>query len=259
MQTEEGLLSFGGHLEILRRMLFRILGVTLVFSCVIFCFKSETFDILLAPSDSSFVTYRWIEKIIRYFDTSFAFDRFNIDLIATGLSSQFVNHLTTAIYLGLLCASPLIVIELFGFISPALIENEKKYSVRITLSIYVLFLAGVLMNYYILFPISFRFLATYTVADKVHTMITLDNYISSFVSLTLLMGFVFQLPIISFILAKLGILQASHMAAYRKHALIVLAIIAAIITPPDVITLILVVIPLYGLYEMSIILLKRVE
>ncbi len=259
MQTEEGLLSFGGHLEVLRRMLFRILGVTLVFSCVIFCFKSETFDILLAPSDSSFVTYRWIEKIIRYFDTSFAFDRFNIDLIATGLSSQFVNHLTTAIYLGLLCASPLIVIELFGFISPALIENEKKYSVRITLSIYVLFLAGVLMNYYILFPISFRFLATYTVADKVHTMITLDNYISSFVSLTLLMGFVFQLPIISFILAKLGILQASHMAAYRKHALIVLAIIAAIITPPDVITLILVVIPLYGLYEMSIILLKRVE
>jgi len=259
MQTEEGLLSFGGHLEVLRRMLFRILGVTLVFSCVIFCFKSETFDILLAPSDSSFVTYRWIEKIIGYFDTSFAFDRFNIELIATDLSSQFVNHLTTAIYIGFLCASPLIVIELFGFISPALIENEKKYSVRITLSIYVLFLVGVLMNYYILFPISFRFLATYTVADKVHTMITLDNYISSFVSLTLLMGFVFQLPIISFILAKLGILQASHMAAYRKHALIVLAIIAAIITPPDVMTLILVVIPLYGLYEMSIILLKRVE
>lgn len=259
MQPEKGLLSFGGHLEVLRRMLFRILGVALVFSCVIFCFKSETFDLLLAPSDSSFVTYHWIEKIIRCFDTSFAFDGFNIELIATDLSSQFINHLTTSIYLGLLCASPLIIIELFNFISPALLETEKRYSVRVTLSIYPLFLIGVLMSYFILFPISFRFLATYTVANKVHTMITLDSYISSFVSLTLLMGLVFQLPVISFILAKFGFLQSSHMAAYRKHALIILAIIAAIITPPDVMTLILVVIPLYSLYEVSIILLKRME
>lgn len=240
-------------------MLFRILGVAFVFSCVIFYFKRVVFDFLLAPSDSSFVTYRWIEKIMGYFDSSFAFDRFNIELIATDLSSQFVNHLTTSIYLGLLCASPLIAIELFNFISPALLETEKRYSVRITLSIYLLFVVGVLMSYFILFPISFRFLATYTVANKVHTMISLDSYISSFVSLTLLMGLVFQLPVISFILSKFGFLQSTHMAAYRKHALIVLAIIAAIITPPDVMTLILVVIPLYSLYEMSIILLKRME
>lgn len=259
MQPEKGFLSFGGHLEVLRRMLFRILGVASVLSCVIFCFKRETFDLLLAPSDSSFVTYHWIEKIIGYFDSSFAINRFNIELIATDLSSQFVNHLTTSIYLGLLCASPLIVIELFNFISPALLETEKRYSVRITLSIYLLFLIGALMSYFILFPISFRFLATYTVANKVHTMITLDSYISSFVSITLLMGLVFQLPVISFILAKFGFLQSSHMATYRKHALIVLAIIAAIITPPDVMTLILVVIPLYCLYEVSIILLKRME
>ncbi len=147
MQPEKGLLSFGGHLEVLRRMLFRILGLALVFSCVIFCFKIETFDYLLAPSDSSFVTYHWIEKIIGYFDSSFAFDRFNIELIATDLSSQFVNHLTTSIYKGLLCAPPLIGIELFNFIYPALLETEKRYSVRITLSIYLLFLVGVLFYF----------------------------------------------------------------------------------------------------------------
>lgn len=250
MQKEEGLLSFGGHLEILRQMLFRILGVTFVFSCIIFCFKTKTFDILFAPSDSSFVTYRWAEKIINYADPSFHFEPFNIDLIATDLSSQFVTHLTTSIYIGLLCASPLIMYELFRFVSPALLENERKYSAKIVVSIYSLFIVGVLMSYYILFPISFRFLGTYSVADKVHNMITLDSYISTFSSLTLLMGIVFQ--VISFILAKMGILQASQMAKYRKHAFILIMLVAAIITPPDILTLILISLPLYGLYEFSI-------
>ncbi|MCM1140590.1 MAG: twin-arginine translocase subunit TatC, partial [Muribaculum sp.] len=158
MSQEEGLLSFGGHLEVLRQMLFRILGVTFVFSCFIFCFKSKTFDILLAPSDSSFITYKSVENFINRFDPSFRFDEFDIDLIATDLSSQFVTHLSTSIYLGLLCASPLIMYELFRFISPALLENERKYSTKIVVSIYALFLMGVLMSYYVLFPISFRFL-----------------------------------------------------------------------------------------------------
>lgn len=257
MQTEEGLLSFGGHLEVLRQMLFRILGVTFVFSCIIFCFKTKTFDILLAPSDSSFVTYRWAEKIVNYADPLFHFEPFNIELIATDLSSQFITHLTTSIYLGMLCASPFIMYELFRFVSPALLENEKKYSTKIVVSIYFLFVIGVLMSYYILFPISFRFLGTYSVADKVHNMITLDSYISTFSSLTLLMGIVFQLPAISFILAKMGILNASQMAKYRKHAFILIMLIAAIITPPDVMTLIFVVIPLYILFELSITFIKK--
>lgn len=257
MSQEEGMLSFGGHLEVLRQMLFRVLGVTIVFSCIIFCFKSETFDILLAPSNSSFITYRGVESLINRFDPSFRFDDFDIDLIATDLSSQFVTHLSTSIYLGLLCASPLIMYELFRFVSPALIENERRYSTRIVISIYVLFLMGVLMSYYVLFPISFRFLGTYSVADKVHSMITLDSYISTFTSLTLLMGIVFQLPVIAFILAKMGILNASQMAKYRKHAFILIMLVAAIITPPDILTLILVSLPLYALYECSTLLISK--
>jgi len=142
--------------------------------------------------------------------------------------------------------------ELFRFITPALLENELKYSTKIMISVYSLFMIGVLMSYYILFPISFRFLGTYSVADKVHTMITLDSYISTFVSLTLLLGIVFQLPVIAYILAKMGILNASQMSKYRKQALILIMLIAAIITPPDIMTLILVAFPLYFLFEISI-------
>ena len=257
MASSDGLLSFGGHLEVLRQMLFRILGVTLVFSCIVFCFKALTFEILLAPSDSSFVTYRIVEHLMQRIDSSFVFEPFNIQLIATDLSSQFVTHLTTSIYLGLLCASPFIMYELFRFITPALLENERRYSTKIMISVYSLFMIGVLMSYYILFPISFRFLGTYSVADKVHTMITLDSYISTFVSLTLLLGIVFQLPVITFILAKMGILNASMMSKYRKHALILIMLIAAIITPPDIVTLIIVVIPLYFIFEVSILLIRN--
>lgn len=252
MAASDGLLSFGGHLEILRQMLFRIIGVTLVFSCIVFCFKQLTFEILLAPSDSSFVTYSIVEYLMQRMDRSFVFEPFDIQLIATDLSSQFVTHLTTSIYLGLLCASPFIMYELFRFITPALLENERKYSTKIMISVYSLFMIGVLMSYYILFPISFRFLGTYSVADKVHTMITLDSYISTFVSLTLLLGIVFQLPVITFILAKMGILNASQMSKYRKHALILIMLIAAVITPPDIMTLILVSFPIYSLYEISL-------
>lgn len=251
MAASEGLLSFGGHLEVLRQMLFRVLGVTLVFSCIVFCFKAQTFEILLAPSDSSFTTYRVVENLMQRIDKSFMFEPFNVQLIATDLSSQFVTHLTTSMYLGLLCASPFIMYELFRFITPALLENERKYSTKIMISVYSLFVIGVLMSYYILFPISFRFLGTYSVADKVHTMITLDSYISTFVSLTLLLGIVFQLPVITFILAKMGILNAPMMSKYRKHALIIIMLIAAIITPPDIITLIIVTVPLYLLYIIS--------
>lgn len=252
MSENDGLLSFGGHLEVLRRMLFRIIGVTFVFSCAIFCLKSETFDILLAPSESSFVTYRWIEDILRHFDADFHFDTFRIDLIATDLSSQFVTHLTTSVYIGLLCASPYIMYEIFRFVSPALMENEKSYSTKVVVSMYILFVVGVLLTYFVIFPLSFRFLGTYSVADKVRSIITLDSYISTFASLTLLMGVVFQLPVITFILSRMGILSAGQMTKYRKHALILIMLVAAIITPPDIMTLLLVSVPLYLLYELSI-------
>lgn len=251
-QSDNDLLTFGGHLEVLRQMLFRVIAVIGVIAVVVFCFKETTWQILLAPSEWDFVTYRLLEDAMQGMGLNFHFEEYQVDLIATDLSSQFMTHITTAVYLGLLGASPYILYELFRFISPALYENERRYSVQVAGIIYLLFIVGVLMSYYVLFPISFRFLGTYSVAERVHSTITLDSYISTFTSLTLIMGVVFQLPVIAFFLGKMGVVTAEMLSQYRKHAFIIIMLVAAIITPPDLMTLVLVTIPLYMLYEVSI-------
>lgn len=257
--ADPNMLTFGGHLEVLRRMLFRIIAAVMVLAIAIFCFKDKTFELLLAPSQWDFVTYQYIEKFLHYFGSNFTFNQFHINLIATELSSQFMTHITTALYLGLLGASPYILVELFRFITPALYENEKKYSVHVAVTMYLLFIVGVLMSYFIIFPISFRFLGTYSISGMVESNITLKSYISTFTTLTLVMGLVFQLPVIAFFLGKLEMASSELLKRYRKYALIVIMLVAAIITPPDLMTLVLVTIPLYLLYEVSILVLKRME
>lgn len=251
-RSDDNRLTLGGHLEVLRQMLIRIIAVTGVFAVLILFCKETTWKILLAPSEWDFITYRLLEQLMQGMGMDFHFEEYHVDLIATDLSSQFMMHITTAVYLGLLAASPYILYELFRFISPALYENERRYSVQVTCTIYALFIIGVLMSYFVLFPISFRFLGTYSVADKVHSTITLDSYVTTFTSLTLIMGVVFQLPVIAFFLGKMGVVTADMLAEYRKHAFILIMLIAAIIIPPDIMTLILVTIPLYLLYEVSV-------
>ncbi|MCD8282780.1 MAG: twin-arginine translocase subunit TatC, partial [Prevotella sp.] len=176
----------------------------------------------------------------------------HVDLIATELSSQFMSHITTAVYIGLLFTSPYIVFELFRFVSPALYDSERRYSVPVALAVYLLFIAGILSSYFVLFPISFRFLGTYSVSSHIHSTITLSSYVSTFTTLTLLMGLVFQLPVVAFILTRMGFINAGMLSRYRRHAFIVIMLTAAIITPPDVMTLAIVAVPLYLLYELSI-------
>ncbi len=257
--SDPNLMTFGGHLEVLRQMLFRIIAVVMVLAIAVFCFKDKTFELLLAPSQWDFVTYRYIEKFLHRLGSDFTFSEYHINLIATELSSQFMTHVTTALYLGLLGASPYVFVELFRFITPALYENEKKYSVQVAVTMYLLFILGVLMSYFILFPISFRFLGTYSVSSMVESNITLKSYIATFTTLTLVMGLVFQLPVIAFFLGKLEVVSSEMLRLYRKYAFLVIMVIAAIITPPDLMTLVLVTIPLYLLYEVSILVLKRME
>lgn len=256
---DPNLLTFGGHLEVLRRMMFRIIAVVMVLAIAVFCFKDKTFELLLAPSQWDFVTYRYIEKLLHHLGSNFTFSEYHINLIATELSSQFMTHISTALYLGLLGASPYILVELFRFITPALYENEKKYSVQVAITVYLLFIVGVLMSYFVLFPISFRFLGTYSVSGMVESNITLKSYIGTFTTLTLVMGLVFQLPVIAFFLGKLEVVSSEQLRQYRKYAFLVIMLVAAIITPPDLMTLVLVTIPLYLLYEVSILVLKRME
>lgn len=252
-----GLLTFGGHLDVLRKMLFRIILVIVVLAGVIFCFKSETFTILLAPHKCGFITFRYIEDLINSLGLDFHFTEYNIPLISTELSAQFMTHITVSCLLAALLASPYILFELFRFISPALYENEKKYSYLVAGIVYALFILGLLMSYFVLFPISFQFLATYQVDDEIVNTITLDSYITTFITLTFMMGVVFQLPVFAFVLGKMGFIDVDILKKYRAHAFVIIMIIAAIITPPDLFTLILVTIPIYGLYEVSILVLKK--
>lgn len=259
-ETENNnLLTFNEHLEVFRKMLLRIIAVAGSIAAVVFCFKDITWRLLLAPSEWNFCTYRWLETAMHAIGIDFHFEEFHIDMIATDLSSQFMTHITTTIYLGLLGASPYILYELFHFISPALYKNERKYSVQVACVIYMQFLFGVLMSYFVLFPISFRFLGTYSVSTRVVSNITLDSYISTFVSLTLVMGVVFQLPVIAFFLGKMGIISSKMLMRYRRHSFLIIMLLAAIITPPDIMTLVLVTIPLYLLYEVSIRVVKIIE
>lgn len=256
---ESIMMTFGEHLDILRKMLFRIITVILILGVCIFAFKKETFSILLAPREWDFVTYRWMENLINWIGFDFHFAKYHIDLINTELSAQFMTHISSSVYLALLGASPYIVFELFRFITPALYESEKRYSFAVVIAVYLLFTFGVLMSYFVIFPISFRFLGTYQVDSSIVNTITLSSYISTFTILTLIMGLVFQLPVIAFFLAKIGLITSGILSEYRKHAFVVIMIIAAIITPPDIFTLILVTIPIYFLYEVSIHIVRKVE
>lgn len=257
--SNDSLLTMGGHLEALRRMLFRICLVLISFSAIIFVFKNTTWELLLAPSKDSFVTYRILEDFCSICGFDFIFEPFKIDLISTELSAQFIAHLSTALYIGLIFSSPYILYELFKYISPALYDNERKCSVKLVFIIYLLFIIGVLMSYFILFPIAFRFLGTYSVAEEIHSTITLDSYVSTFATLTFMLGLVFQLPVVAFFLAKMSLINHALLIEYRKWAFIIILLIAAIISPPDLLTLFLVGLPMYLLYEISICVVRQVN
>lgn len=265
MKEQLETMSIGSHLEVLRQAIIRILLVVAVLAIVVFCFKDETFSLLLAPKDSDFITFRAIERLSDWLTTvtgsemSFRFEPFQLNLISTELSAQFMTHLTTSLSLGALLASPFILFEIFRYITPALYADERRHSLSVAICCYVQFIVGVLMSYFILAPISFRFLGTYQVDASVQNQITLDSYISTFTGLTFAMGLVFQLPVVSWLLARLGFLKATLMQRYRRHAIVAIMIVSAIITPPDIFTLLLVSMPLYLLYELCILIVARVN
>ena len=214
---------------------------------VAFAMKETLFDIVLAPSKSDFFLYRIIGA-----------EPFDIKLINTGLAEQFTIHMKVALTVGLLVASHYILYLLFHFVSPALYENEKRYSVRITLSAYLMFIVGVALNYFLVFPLTVRFLGTYSVSADIENMLTLSSYVDSMLMMSLWFGIIFELPVVCWMLGKFGLLKAEWMTRYRRHAIVAILIIAAIITPTgDIFTLMVVSLPIYILYEASAILVRR--
>ena len=245
--------SFWDHLDELRTCLIRIIIVVLAGAIVAFAMKTEVFSIVLAPTKSDFITYRWFSQFGDIAD-------FNLNLINTQLTSQFSVHMQVSIIIGIICVSPYILYSIFAFVSPALYENERKYARLLVVAGYIMFMIGVALCYFLIFPLTIRFLGNYQVSDDVANIITLSSYIDTLTMLTLMLGIVFELPILCMLLGKMGILTADFMKEYRRHAIVIILIVAAIITPTtDVMTLMLVSLPIYLLYEISILAVKMIN
>ena len=256
-QAEVG--SFWDHLDVLRKVLFRCLIAWGIAAVAAFCFKDVLFGLLFAPSKDGFASYRlmaWLCATTGW--QSLCPGGFEASFINTELAAQFMTHIKVALWAGLVMASPYLIVQLYGFVAPALYDNEKKQSGPILVWGTLLFVLGVLMNYFVIFPFSFRFLNNYQVYAEVHNQISLDSYISTFLMLSLLMGILFEIPIVNYLLAKAGLLQAATLKKYRRHAIVGIAIVAAVITPTgDAVTLTLVTLPIYLLYEASILIVNR--
>lgn len=234
--------TFWEHLDVLRWTIVRSLVAVVAFAVVAFCLKEWLFAVVLAPTTSNFITFRLMGS-----------PDFAIHLINTGLTEQFMTHMRTAAYAGLLCASPYVLYQLFRFVSPGLYQNERRAAYWIVGSAYLMFLVGTLVCYFIIFPLTVRFLGTYQVSTDIDNMLTLQSYIDTFISMCLVIGLVFELPVVCSILGKMGLVSGGLMRNYRRHAVVAILVVAAIITPTtDIFTLLVVSLPIWLLYEVSI-------
>lgn len=241
--------TFWEHLDALRAVIIRSLMVVCMAAIVAFVFKEPLFQVVLAPHTSDFFVYRLM-----------GVEPFSLHLMNTGLTEQFMIHMKTALYAGLLLASPYVHYQLFRFVSPALYANERRYAVWIILSAYVMFILGTAIDYLIIFPLTVRFLGTYQVSADVANMLTLQSYIDTLIGMSLVMGIVFELPVVCCLLGRMGLLSEHIMQQYRRHAVVAILIVAAIITPTtDIFTLLIVSLPIWLLYEASIFLVRSVR
>ncbi|MBQ9339347.1 MAG: twin-arginine translocase subunit TatC [Paludibacteraceae bacterium] len=254
MGKDEKNMSVWEHLDELRGVLWRALLVWAAAFVVCFALRDPLFRILFAPSQSDFCLYRALCRMAELTGWQFLCpDSFDSHFISTELTSQFMTHLSASLWAGLVVASPYIIILLYRFVSPALYEKERRFSGALVAAAGCLFLAGVLLNYFLIFPLSYRFLATYQVQADVVNTITLSSYISSFLVLSLMMGVMFELPVVTWFLSHIGLVDRSALRRYRKHAFVIIMIVAAVITPTgDAVTLLIVTLPVYLLYEISI-------
>lgn len=254
-------MSFWDHLEEFRWTLIRIIGALLIFTVVGLIVIPHIFDaIILAPRSSDFVTYRFFEKASEYlpFLPDFSADAFKVELLNINMTTQFMTYISSSFAFAVLCTIPYILFELWRFVSPALYENEAK-GVKTAFGFGgVMFIIGCLVGYFMVFPLIFRFLITFELSDAIKNTISLDSYMSNFYTLILIMGLVFELPLIFWLLSNLGLIYRPFFRKYRRHAFVGSLILAAIITPSgDPFSLFVVTLPLYLLWEISAFVVKK--
>jgi sec-independent protein translocase protein TatC len=259
-KNNEGEMSFLEHLEELRWHIIRSVVAIFVLMLIAFAFKNLIFDsIILAPKEPDFLTNRLLCKLGMLMDIEkLCINTKPVNLISIKMAGQITTHITVALVAGIILAFPYVLWEFWKFFKPALHKNEKEHARGAVLISSMLFFIGVLFGYFALAPLSIHFLTTYQVSPDVVNQINIRSYIGTISSICLATGIIFELPIITYFLTKVGLITPSFLKKYRKHAILVIVILAAIITPPDVFSQILVCFPLLALYEVGIVISKRV-
>ncbi len=255
-------MSFMDHLEELRWLLVRSTLAIVICGAVAFAFSSFIFDeIIFAPIEGDFVTYRFFCDLANKYDLdkSFCMEKLPFEIQSRTMDGQFSTDIWTSIAAGFILAFPIILWEFWKFIRPALYDTERKYAVAFIFSTSVLFFLGILFGYYVITPLSLNFLGNYRISDVVKNDIDLQSYLSIIKTTAISCGLIFELPIIMYFLSKVGLLSAATMRNARRYAYVIMLLLAAVVTPPDVVSQIIVTIPLMILYELSIIIATRME
>lgn len=247
-------MSFWEHLEALRWHLIRAIGAVFIAAIGAFLAKDFIFDsLLLLPRDPNFVTNRWLSDWATYLNMPvLRINQTALHLQSIQLSGQLGVHITVSLVAGIIIAFPYIFYELWSFISPALHRKERRYAHIVIFMVSLLFFVGVLFGYYVISPLAVDFLGNYNVSDAVKNTINIKSYIGTITSILLSGGVVFELPVFMYFLVKVNLIDATFLRKYRRHAIIVIMLLSAILTPPDPFSLVLVSLPLFLLYEFSI-------
>ena len=253
-------LTFWDHLDVLRKALFRIIGVWFVLAVGYFIAMPSLFDsVILAPCHNDFVFYdllRYIGERLQLKDDFFT-QEFHVKLVNINLAAPFLIHMSTAFWMSVVTAAPYLFYEIWRFVSPALYPHELRGVRKAMLIGAGMFFVGVLIGYFMVYPLTLRFLSTYQLSSLIENQISLNSYIDNFMMLILCMGLAFELPLVTWLLSLLGIVHKRLLRKYRRHAVVLIVIVAAVITPTgDPFTLAVVAIPLYLLYELSILMIK---
>lgn len=253
-------IGFVDHLEALRWHLVRMAIALFICSIAAFIYIGEIFDkIILAPTHKDFPSYIWLCKLGEILHIkNLCLEDVKMSFQNTQLSGQFMMSFSAAFLFGFIISFPYLMWELWRFIRPALTARELKNSTGIIFWVSLLFFLGVLFGYYIITPYTVNFFANYTLSNQFQNIIKIDDYLDSVMGLALGTGLVFELPVVVFFLSKVGILTPDFMRTYRKYALVIILVVAAVITPPDVFSQVIVTIPLWILYEVSIFLSAKV-
>jgi sec-independent protein translocase protein TatC len=254
----EAEMSFFDHIDVLRKHLLRVAVVVLVFTAGAFYYTDFIFNtIIMGPKNPSFWTYRMMCHLVAKFPSVFGQDfcitKIDAKIINTEMAGQFTLQLNSCVMVGIILGIPYLLFELWLFVKPALHETERKSASGFVLFASSLFFLGILFGYYLICPLSINFLTNFTVSPDIQNTFTIDSYLSSVMTLTLGSGVIFQLPVIIYILSKLGIMTPAFMRASRRYSTVIILIIAAVVTPTaDPYTMLIVAMPLFLLYEFSI-------